>query len=208
MQGCHMARKQLHLSQDPAADALLTEDPLALLIGMQLDQQFAMDRAFRGPYVLLQRLGSLDPSTIANRADLKDLFATPPVIHRFPGSMAGRVQDLCRHIVEEYDGDAERLWKEPKTGDEVLARLQALPGFGKQKAQIFVALLGKQRGVQPPGWEQAAGGYGEQGVHRSVADVVDGESLGAVRAYKQEKKAAAKRSAAPGPAGSSQEVNA
>lgn len=195
MKGCHMARKQLHLSQDPAADALLTEDPLALLIGMQLDQQFAMDRAFRGPYVLLQRLGSLEASTIATRADLKELFAIPPVIHRFPGSMAGRVQDLCRHIVEEYDGDAERLWKEPKTGDEVLARLQALPGFGKQKAQIFLALLGKQYGVRPRGWREAAGAYGEDGSFRSIADVTGPDALLKVRAYKQSVKAAAKAAA-------------
>jgi uncharacterized HhH-GPD family protein len=195
MQGCHMARKQLHLSQDPAADALLTEDPLALLIGMQLDQQFAMDRAFRGPYVLLQRLGSLEASTIATRADLKELFATPPVIHRFPGSMAGRVQDLCRHIVDEYDGDAERLWKEAKTGDEVLARLQALPGFGKQKAQIFLALLGKQYGVRPKGWREAAGAYGEDGSFRSIADVTGPDALLKVRAYKQSVKAAAKAAA-------------
>jgi uncharacterized HhH-GPD family protein len=195
MQGCHMARKQLHLSQDPAADALLTEDPLALLIGMQLDQQFAMDRAFRGPYVLLQRLGSLEASTIATRADLKELFATPPVIHRFPGSMAGRVQDLCRHIVDEYDGDAERLWKEPKTGEEVLARLQALPGFGKQKAQIFLALLGKQYGVRPKGWREAAGAYGEDGSFRSIADVTGPDALLKVRAYKQSVKAAAKAAA-------------
>jgi uncharacterized HhH-GPD family protein len=190
-----MPRKQLHLSQDAAADALLTEDPLALLIGMQLDQQFAMDRAFRGPYVLLQRLGSLDPSTIATRADLKDLFATPPVIHRFPGSMAGRVQDLCRHIVEEYDGDVERLWKEPKTGEEVLTRLQALPGFGKQKAQIFLALLGKQYGVRPKGWREAAGAYGEDGSFRSIADVTGPDALLKVRAYKQSVKAAAKAAA-------------
>ncbi|MBK5308204.1 MAG: Fe-S cluster assembly protein HesB [Frankiaceae bacterium] len=187
-----MAAKQVHLAQDADADALLSADPLALLVGMALDQQFPMERAFRGPHVMKQRMGAFDAATIAERADLRDVFAIPPVVHRFPGSMSQRVQELCRHIVDQYDGDAERLWNDVKTGDELLNRLQALPGFGKQKAQIFLALLGKQRGVRPKGWRGAAGAYGEDGSFRSIADVTSPESLLKVRAYKQEMKAAAK----------------
>ena len=181
----------LHLSQDPDADALLTEDPLALLMGMLLDQQIPMEKAFRGPHVLQERLGRLDATAIAEHPDLAAVFATVPAIHRFPGSMAGRVQELCRHLVAEYDGDAERVWSGVKSGAELLARLEALPGFGKQKAQIFLALLGKQRGVRPKGWREAAGAYGEDGF-RSVADVTSPDTLLKVRAYKQAMKAAAK----------------
>lgn len=187
-----MAAKQVHLAQDADADALLTRDPLALVIGMALDQQFPMERAFRGPYVMKQRMGAFDAETIAARTDLKEVFAVPPVVHRFPGSMSTRVQELCRHIVDQYDGDAERIWADAKTGDQLLTRLQALPGFGKQKAQIFLALLGKQRGVRPKGWREAAGPYGEDGSFRSIADVTGPESLLKVRAYKQSVKAAAK----------------
>jgi uncharacterized HhH-GPD family protein len=183
---------ELHLAQDPEADELLSRDALALLMGMALDQQFAMERAFRGPYVLRERLGSFDAATVAQHPDLKSVFATPPVIHRFPGSMAGRVQDLCRFLVEHYDGDAAALWTGVKTGEELLARLEALPGFGKQKAQIFLALLGKQLGVRPKGWREAAGPYGEDGSYRSIADVRSPETLLKVRAYKQAMKAAAK----------------
>lgn len=185
------------LAQSPDADALLDANPLALLIGMLLDQQFPMERAFAGPHLVEQRLGQ--PLTARGLADadpdeLTALFTGPPAVHRYPGSMAQRTQALCRFLVEHYDGDVEQLWTGVPDGRELLKRLQDLPGFGKQKAQIFLALLGKQRGVRPPGWEQAAGGYGETGVFRSVADVVDGESLSSVRAYKQEQKAA-KRSA-------------
>jgi len=187
-----MAAKQVHLAQDADADALLSADPLALLIGMALDQQFPMERAFRGPFVMKARLGAFDAATIAARADLRDVFAIPPVVHRFPGSMSGRVQELCQHIVEQYDGDAARVWSEAKTGDDLLARLNALPGFGKQKAQIFLALLGKQRGVRPKGWREAAGPYGEDGSFRSIADVTSPDTLLKVRAYKQSMKAAAK----------------
>ncbi|MDT7570443.1 MAG: hypothetical protein QOE05_617 [Actinomycetota bacterium] len=187
-----MAVKQVRLAQDPDADALLSADPLALLIGMALDQQFPMERAFRGPHVMRERMGAFDAATIAERSDLKDVFAIPPVVHRFPGSMSARVQELCRHIVDQYDGDAARIWTEAKTGDELLTRLQALPGFGKQKAQIFLALLGKQRGVRPKGWREAAGAYGEDGSFRSIADVTSPDSLLKVRAYKQSVKAAAK----------------
>ena len=184
----------LHLSQDPDADALLSRDPLALLLGMLLDQQIPMEKAFRGPQVLRERLGrDLDAADLAARDDLAEVFATPPAIHRFPGSMAGRVQELCRALVEHYDGSATAVWEGVEDGAELLRRMQALPGFGKQKAQIFVALLGKQYGVQPAGWREAAGLYGEDGALRSVADVTSPQTLQSVRAYKQSVKAAAKK---------------
>ena len=184
----------LHLSQDPDADALLSKDPLALLLGMLLDQQIPMEKAFRGPYDLRERLGDLEASTIAAMEPERftAVMAGPPAIHRFPGSMGGRVQELCRYLVEHHDGRAENVWAGVKTGDELLTRLEALPGFGKQKAQIFLALLGKQLKVRPKGWREAAGAYGEDGAHRSVADVTSPESLLQVRAYKQSVKAAAK----------------
>ncbi len=183
----------LHLTQDPDADHLLSTDPLALLLGMLLDQQIPMEKAFRGPAVLRERLGQeLDARVIAEREDVPELFATPPAIHRFPGSMAGRVQELCRHLVDHYDGDAAALWTDVDDGAEVLRRLKELPGFGDQKARIFVALLGKQLGVRPQGWEKAAGAYAEQGATRSIADVTDADSLLKVRAFKQAVKAEAK----------------
>jgi uncharacterized HhH-GPD family protein len=183
----------LQIAQDPAADRVLSDSPFALLVGMMLDQQFPMERAFAGPAKILERLGSLDPAEIAGAdpEEFKALCSTPPAIHRFPGSMAERVQTLARIVVEEYDGDAARLWDEAASGKDLMKRLTALPGFGKQKAQIFTALLAKQLGVRPEGWETAAGDYARDGF-RSVADVVDAESLGKVRAYKQEQKAAAK----------------
>ena len=183
----------LQIAQDPDADRVLSESPFALLVGMMLDQQFPMERAFAGPAKILERLGSVDPARIAaaDPEEFKTLCSTPPAIHRFPGSMAERVQALARIVVEEYDGDAARLWGEAGSGKELMKRLTALPGFGKQKAQIFMALLAKQLGVRPEGWEVAAGDYARDGF-RSVADVVDAESLGKVRAYKQEQKAAAK----------------
>jgi uncharacterized HhH-GPD family protein len=187
-----MVAKQLRLAQDPEADALLTSDPLALLVGMALDQQFAMERAFRGPHLIQQRLGAFDAATVAGHPDLKAVFATPPVVHRFPGSMAGRIQDLCRFLVDHYGGDAAGIWAGAKNGDEVIARLTALPGFGKQKAQIFLALLGKQYGVRPKGWREAAGAYGEDKVFKSIADVTGPDALLKVREYKQSMKAAAK----------------
>jgi uncharacterized HhH-GPD family protein len=184
---------QLQIAQDPDADRVLSESPFALLVGMMLDQQFPMERAFAGPAKILERLGSIDPAVVAEAdpEEFKALCATPPAIHRFPGSMAERVQTLARLVVEEYDGDTARLWAEAGSGKELMRRLTALPGFGRQKAQIFTALLAKQLGVRPEGWEAAAGGYAEAGF-RSVADVVDAESLGKVRAHKQELKAAAK----------------
>jgi len=180
-------------TDDAEANALLAKDPLALLLGMALDQQIPMEKAFRGPAVLRERLGKpWSAAEIADRPDIKELFAQVPAIHRFPGSMGGRVQELCRFLVDHHGGKAQNVWKGVKTGDELLARLQALPGFGEQKAKIFLALLGKQRGVQPSGWREAAGPYGEKDVFRSVADVTSPETLLKVRAYKQEQKAAAK----------------
>jgi uncharacterized HhH-GPD family protein len=191
----------LQLAQDPDADALLDRDPFALLMGMLLDQQFPMERAFAGPAGLARRLGveRLDPAAVASHDPeaLVGLFVGPPALHRYPAAMAGRVQALAAIVVERYDGDAENLWRDAPDGATLLRRLTALPGFGKQKAQIFVALLGKQRGVTPEGWRETAGAYGEEGSYRSVADVVDGGSLERVRAFKQaakaEKKAAAAR---------------
>ena len=191
----------IQIAQDPSADQVLTEDGFALLIGMLLDQQFPMERAFAGPYLLAQRLGlnadagdRLDAAAIAD-ADPEEfaaLFVGPPAVHRFPGAMAGRVQALCRQIADKYDGDAAALWRTAGSGRELLTRLRALPGFGEQKARIFVALLGKQFGVTPEGWREAAAAYGEDGSTRSVADVVGPETLRQVREYKRAAKAAQK----------------
>ncbi len=183
----------LWLTPDDEANALLGSDDLALLLGMLLDQQIPMEKAFRGPYDLGQRIGrSLDAADLAGREDLEQVFAMRPAIHRFPGSMAGRVRELCRYLVEHHDGRAENVWQDVATGSEVLTRLKALPGFGEQKAKIFLALLGKQRGVQPTGWRDAAGLYGDDQL-RSVADVTGPETLLKVRTYKQQAKAAARR---------------
>ena len=186
----------IHITGDDRADAVLTDSPFALLVGMMLDQQYPMEHAFRGPAKVLERFGSLEPSAIAaaDPDEFAALCSTPPAIHRFPGSMATRLQALAAVVEEKYEGRAERLWTEAADGKELLARLMELPGFGKQKAQIFVALLAKQLDVQPPGWEQAAGAYAEPG-YRSVADVVDPASLQKVRDFKKEKKAAAKAQA-------------
>ena len=183
----------LWFTDDPKANALLERDPLALLIAMLLDQQIPMEKAFRGPYVLQERTGvDLSAADLADRADLAELFARTPAVHRFPGSMAGRVQELCRALVADYGGRAEAVWQDAADGAELLRRMKALPGFGAQKAQIFVALLGKQYGVRPEGWREAAGAYGEGGALTSVADVVSPETLLEVRAYKQSVKKAAK----------------
>ncbi|MEU9559904.1 HhH-GPD-type base excision DNA repair protein [Streptomyces fumanus] len=186
----------LHLAQDPEADALLGRSPLAALVGMLLDQQIPMEWAFQGPATIARRMGAedLDAHDIASRdpEQFAALLAEKPAVHRYPGSMAGRVQKLCQYLVEHYDGDAEALWRDAGSGRELLGRLQALPGFGKQKAQIFLALLGKRLGVRPEGWREAAGDYGEPDSFRSVADITGPESLAKVRAHKQEMKAAAK----------------
>jgi len=184
---------KIQIAQDPAADEVLSESSFALLVGMLLDQQYPMEHAFRGPAKILERFGSLDPRVIAD-ADPEEfaaLCSTPPAIHRYPGSMAQRVQALARIVVDEYDGQADRLWEGVAHGKELMRRLQALPGYGKQKSQIFTALLAKQLGVEPEGWETVAGDYSELGGYRSVADVVDAQSLERVRAFKKEKKAAA-----------------
>jgi uncharacterized HhH-GPD family protein len=185
----------LHITGDEEADRLLSEDPLALLIGMLLDQQIAMETAFAGPAKIRDRFGSLDPATIAAAEpdSLEEIFRRTPAVHRFPGSMAARVQSLCRALVHDWNGDAASVWTrgEP-TGSEVLARLKALPGFGDQKARIFLALLGKRCGLEAPGWREAAGAYGEDGSFRSVADIVDAESLARVRETKRAAKAAAR----------------
>lgn len=178
------------------ADAVLTENPFALLAGMMLDQQYPMEHAFRGPWKVQERFGSFDPGEIAaaDPETFAALCAQPPAIHRFPGSMAARLQELAGIIDREYGGDATRLWTEPATGPVLLKRVQSLPGFGRQKAQIFVALLAKQAGVRPEGWDQVVGDYALDG-YRSVADVVDDASLQKVREFKKAKKAAAKASA-------------
>jgi uncharacterized HhH-GPD family protein len=185
------------ITGDPAADQVLTDDPFALLLGMLLDQQYRMEDAFKGPHKLVTRLGHLDPGRIAamDPEEFKELASQPPAIHRFPGSMATKVQAVAQIVDTQYGGDVTRLWTDAETGAALLRRVQELPGFGKQKAQIFVALLAKQLGVRPDGWEGAVGAYAEAG-YRSVADVVDEDSLQKVRAYKQEQKAAAKAVAA------------
>ena len=191
---------RLRLAQDEGADALLSRDPFALLVGMLLDQQFPMERAFAGPALIASRLGVdvLDPASVAAIAedDFTAVMTGPPAVHRYPGSMGRRVQALAAVIAERYDGDATQLWGDASSGAELRRRLESLPGFGAQKAKIFVALLAKQCGVRPTGWEQAAGDYALQG-YRSVADVVDAESLQKVRDTKKAAKAAA-RSSAPG----------
>ncbi len=184
----------LTVTGDAAADSLLNADPLALLIGMLLDQQVPMEKAFRGPYDLKERMGGrLDAAGIASldADELVALFKGPPALHRYPGSMAGRTQDMCRMLVERYGGDAASVWTSAATGQELFANLKALPGFGEQKARIFTALLAKRVGVRPPGWEDVAGAYGAPG-HFSVADIDGPEALAAVRQHKQSMKAAAK----------------
>lgn len=181
------------IAQDPAADALLDSSDFALLVGMMLDQQFPMEHAFRGPAKIEERLGSFTPEGVASCPPERftELASTPPAIHRFPGSMASRMQQVAQIVLDEYDGDTARIWTGAADGKDLMKRLTSLPGFGKQKAQIFVALLAKQRGVRPDGWEKAAGDYALEG-YRSVADVVDEESLQKVRDFKKAAKAAAK----------------
>jgi uncharacterized HhH-GPD family protein len=189
---------------EPDANDLLSRDPLALLIAMLLDQQVPLERAFSAPYDLARRLGheptapdlaTCDPEALAA------VFAERPALHRYPKSMAARVQALCQLIVARYDGDAGRVWGDAADGTDLRKRVAELPGFGAQKAQIFVALLGKQLGVQPAGWREAAGTFGAVGTYCSVADISDEDSLARVRAYKQQLKAAAKTAAAqPGTA--------
>jgi uncharacterized HhH-GPD family protein len=185
----------ISLPIDADANELLSASPLALLIGMLLDQQVTIEKAFTSPRDLVRRLGheptaqelaAFDPDALAA------VFSERPALHRYPRAMAGRVQQLCQHITDRYGGDPAGVWAGARTGDDLLERIRALPGFGADKAQIFLALLGKQYGVRPRGWREAAGHFGEKGGHYSVADIVDSASLAAVRAHKQSKKAAAR----------------
>ncbi len=168
----------IHITGDEQADEVLDGSPFALLLGMLLDQQYPMEHAFRGPAKILDRFGSLEPADIAaaEPEQFASLCSEPPAVHRFPGSMAQKVQAVARIVVEEYGGETERIWTEAGDAQDLLKRMTALPGFGKQKAQIFVALLAKQLGVRPDGWEAVVGDYSLEG-YRSVADVVDAASL-------------------------------
>jgi uncharacterized HhH-GPD family protein len=190
-----MSNTPIWLTGDPAADQLLTEDDNALLIGMVLDQQVPMEKAFTGPLVIAQRMGGkLDVAAIAAMPEdeFVALCSRPPAIHRFPAAMAKRVRQLCQVLTEKYDGEASSIWRDAKTGAEVKTALRSLPGFGEDKAAIFTAVLGKRRGITPPGWREVAGGYGEEDSYRSVADIVDVDSLARVRETKRAVKAAKK----------------
>ncbi len=192
-----MARIALHITGDDEADAVLSRDPLALLIGMVLDQQVTIEKAFSSPADLLQRLGTkapLDARAIAamDPEVLAEIFRERPALHRYPGSMAGRVQAVCRAVADDYGNQADAIWNGVTSGDELMGRLRALPGFGEQKAKIFAALLGKQLGVRPDGWEKVTAPYGKAGSTLSVADITDPESLAKVRATKKAMKAKAK----------------
>jgi uncharacterized HhH-GPD family protein len=195
---------ELHITGDPAADKLLSDDAFALLTGMLLDQQVTMESAFAGPEKIRTRVGSIDPAAIAeyDPAGFVEVFRERPAVHRFPGSMASRVQALAETVQRDWNGDATAIWTQgDPDGKEVLRRLKGLPGFGEQKAKIFLALLGKQCGLRAEGWREAAGHYGQEGAFLSVADIVDPESLVKVRASKQAAKAAVKAAKAPGPGG-------
>ena len=186
---------ELHITGDAAADKLLSDDAFALLTGMLLDQQVTMESAFAGPEKIRTRIGSMDPAAIAayDPQAFVEMFKERPAVHRFPGSMAGRVQTLAETVQRDWNGDAGTIWTQgDPDGAEVLRRLKALPGFGEQKAKIFLALLGKQCGLTAEGWREAAGHYGQESSFLSVADIVDPESLAKVRASKQAAKAAAK----------------
>ena len=190
-----MSKVKLCLAQNVEADALISNDPPGLLIGMILDQQIPLERAFSAPADLRERLsGRLEAEEIAamDPEKLAEVFSARPALHRFPAANAKRVQELCRIVVDTYDGHAGDIWRTADSGDELFRRIRALPGFGEQKARIFVGLLGKQIDVRPPGWEEAAGRFGQAGTFLSIADIVDAESLGRVRTYKAQMKAAAK----------------
>lgn len=194
-----MTVPKLQLAQDPAADALLSENPFALLVGMVLDQQIPLEVAFAGPKKIADRMGGFDAAAIADYDPDKfaALCSERPAVHRFPGSMAKRIQAVAQIIVDNYDGDAAALWTAgDPDGPELLRRLKELPGFGEQKSRIFLALLGKQYSVTAKGWRAAAGEYGKAGAHLSVADIADARSLEQVRSYKKQIKAAQKGKAA------------
>lgn len=193
-----MTNTPIWLTGDPEADRLLTDDDNALLLGMVLDQQVPLEKAFGGPWVIASRMGgTFDVAAIAQMSedDFVTLCSQRPAIHRFPGSMAKRVRQVCQRVVEDYEGDIRRLYDQASTGAELRAALASLPGFGAQKAAIFTALLGKQRGVTPQGWRAASTPFGDEGTFQSVADITDRESLLKVRASKQAAKAAAKTAA-------------
>ena len=199
-----MALIALHITGVDEADAVLSRDPLALLIGMVLDQQVTIEKAFSSPADLLHRLGTkgpLDAAAIAamDPEDLAAMFREPPALHRYPGSMAGRVQAVCRVVADEYGNKADAIWTGVGSGAELIGRLRALPGFGEQKAKIFAALLGKQLGVRPEGWQKVTTPYGKPGSSLSVADITDPESLAKVRATKKAMKAKARSGAGAGP---------
>jgi len=189
-----VARTALHLSGDADADAVLSRDPLALLIGMVLDQQVTLEKAFSSPAELARRLGgSLDAASIAamDPGELAAVFKERPALHRYPASMAGRVQEVCRTVAEDYGGKADAIWKGVGSGEELVGRIRSLPGFGERKSKIFAALLGKQLGVRPEGWREASAPFGDEGTFLSVADVTDGATLDKVRATKKAMKAQA-----------------
>ena len=189
-----MGAPPFYMTGDPEADGLLGSEPLALLIGMLLDQQVPMEWAFGAPARLKERLGgTLDATAIAamDPDELLAAFKGPPALHRFPGSMGKRTQALCSALVEEYGGRAEAVWEGAPSGSELLRRLKALPGFGDEKARIFLAVLGKRLAVRPPGWEEAAAPFSDDR-RRSVADATSPEALEEVRAFKRERKAAGK----------------
>ncbi|MHB1988886.1 MAG: HhH-GPD-type base excision DNA repair protein [Acidimicrobiales bacterium] len=191
-------KPRLHLSGEVAADELISADAFALLIGMVLDQQIPLERAFAAPAELARRLGGkIDPGSLAamDPDELAEAFKRRPALHRFPGSMAGRVQELARIISRDYAGDAAMIWRTAKSGEELLGRVNGLPGFGAQKAKIFVALLGKQLGARPAGWREASDPFGEPGSRLSIADIDSAEALVVVREHKRQMKAAAKKKA-------------
>lgn len=181
----------LYITGDEAADGLLNTDGTALLIGMLLDQQVPMEVAFHGPSTLLRRLGHLDAAKIAamSEDDFVAVCCDKPAIHRFPAVMGRRIHAICHAIAEEYDGLGESVWSGIATGEELYERLRALPGFGDEKAKIFVALLGKRFGVRPDGWREAAGQFGDD-TPRSVADSTSTGTLATVRQWKRSQKAA------------------
>lgn len=185
----------LHITGEPAADDLLASDPLALVIGMLLDQRVPMEQAFAGPWKIQQRAGTLDPQALADYdpVELVEVFRQTPAVHRYPSSMAGRVQTLCRVILDEWDGDAAAIWtRDDPDGPTVLQRLRALPGYGEQKAKIFLALLGKQFGFEGGQWREASAPYGQPGSYLSAADITGPAALAQVREHKKAMKAAAK----------------
>ena len=196
--GYRDAVAKIPITGDESADELLEQEPLALVMGMLLDQQVPMEWAFRGPSTLKERLGGLDAGKIAamDADDFIAVCATKPAIHRFPKSMGKRIHEMCTYLVDHYEGDAEAIWRDAPSGEDLYQRLRELPGYGEEKSKIFVAILGKRMGVTPPGWEEAAAPFSDE-QPRSVADVANDETLQQVRAWKQAMKAAKKAKSDP-----------